>query len=131
MFAAVQVVVLFALASRIGGLGDAMRVAKVLALVAGAALFATGCASTPDLVPAKHVTKRDMDACDKAAETAANEPGRRQQQQANANTGFMIAGLSGMFVTAAVQGAQDSGVEAQARNACLAKKGYKLVPAKN
>lgn len=109
-----------------------MRIAKSIAAAAAAAVLATGCASTtPDLVPQKHVSKRDMDACDKAAEAAANEPTRRAQQQANANTGFMVGGLTGMFITAAVQGAADSGVEAQARNACLEKKGHKLIPTKS
>lgn len=95
-----------------------------------AALFAACASAPPDLVPNRHVNKRDMDACDKVAENAANEPSRRQQQATNAGTAFALAGLSGMMVTAAVQGAQDSGVEMQARNACLAKKGYKMVPAK-
>lgn len=88
------------------------------------------CSSTPDLTPTKHVNKRDQDACTKVAEAASNEPKRRQQQSAVAGGMAIGAGLSGLLVTAAVQGAEDSAVETKARNECLAKKGYKLVPVK-
>lgn len=107
-----------------------MRTITFIPLAALGALALTGCASPTMLEPTRAVAKRDAAACSKVADSAVNEPNRRNNQTAAAIGTTIGAGLIGLVVISAAQSADDKAVENKATADCLSRRGYKMVPKK-
>ena len=107
-----------------------MRTKQTIGIVALAAMGLTACASTPDLTPTRAVAKRDMAACNQAADRTVNEPNRQNNQTAALIGSAIGGGLLGLLGAAVVTSHNNNTLETKSRNACLSRKGYKMVPKK-
>ena len=99
-----------------------MRTKQTIAIVA--------LASMPNLTTTRAVSKRDMAACNQAADRVVYAPNRQNNQTAAIVGSAIGGGLIGLVTAAAVTSHDNNVTEANSRNACLSRKGYKMVPKK-